>query len=468
MSFIHDDFLLQSQSARDLYHDHAETQPIIDYHSHLSPEDVATDRKFENLYEIWLEGDHYKWRAMRAAGVAEEFCTGDADPYDKYLAWARTVPQTLRNPLYHWTHLELKRYFGIDELLSEETAPRIWEQANEQLASPEFSARQILQRFKVQVVCTTDDPADSLQYHQKIEEDAVPTRIYPTFRPDKVFAVRDVVGFNAWCDQLAALCGDNPVADLEGLLRALRNRHDFFHALGGRLSDHGMTQCFANFCDFETASSIFSRARSGECVHQKEEDQLASFLFLESGRLDAEKSWTKQLHLGPLRNNNSKLFQQAGRDIGCDSMNDGRQAESLSLFLDALARENSLPKMVVYNMNPKDSMTLATMIGNFQDPEIPGKMQYGSGWWYLDTKSGMEAQMDILSSTGLLSRFVGMLTDSRSFLSFTRHEYFRRILCNLVGRDVESGELPNDSILLGNLIENICYKNARDYFGFQL
>ena len=467
MAFIHDDFLLQSQTAIDLYHGYAKDQPIIDYHSHLPAEDVAADRRFNNLYEIWLEGDHYKWRAMRAAGISEDLCTGDADPYDKYIAWAQTVPQTLRNPLYHWTHLELKRYFGIDELLCEETAQYIWDQANEQLASPEFSACNILERFKVQVVCTTDDPVDDLTHHQKIAQDGVATRIYPTFRPDKAFAVRDVVGFNTWCDSLSQTHGTT-VGSFEDLLNALRGRHDFFHSLGGRLSDHGMTCCLANFCDHGTASDIFDRARAGECVSEDEEDQLASFVFLETGRLDAEKGWTKQLHLGPLRNNNTKLFQQAGRDIGCDSMNDGRQVENLSRFLDALALEGNLPKMIVYNMNPKDSMALATMIGNFQDPGIPGKMQYGSGWWYLDTRHGMEEQMDILSSVGLFSRFVGMLTDSRSFLSFTRHEYFRRILCNLVGRDVESGELPNDQILLGNLVENISYNNARDYFGFDL
>ena len=467
MSFIHDDFLLQSEGARDLYHQHAKNQPIIDYHSHLPPEDVASDRRFDNLYEIWLEGDHYKWRAMRAAGLPEDLCSGDADPYDKYLAWARTVPQTLRNPLYHWTHLELKRYFGIDKLLSEDTAREIWDEANEQLASPEFSARNILQRFKVQVVCTTDDPGDDLIHHQKIAREEVATRIYPTFRPDKAFAVRDVVGFNGWCDTLAGITNIS-VYSLEGLLAALGARHDFFHNLGGRLSDHGMTNCLANFCDFETADDIFVRARAGETVSEEEEDQLASFIFLETGRLDAQKGWTKQIHLGPLRNNNTLLFQQGGRDIGCDSMNDGRQVENLGRFLDALAQEGSLPKMVVYNMNPKDSMALATMIGNFQDPGIPGKMQYGSGWWYLDTKSGMEQQMEILSSVGLFSRFVGMLTDSRSFLSFTRHEYFRRILCNLVGRDIENGELPDDKALLGSLIENICYRNAREYFGFEL
>ena len=467
MAFIHDDFLLQSECARDLYHQYAKDQPIIDYHSHLPPEDVAADRRFDNLYEIWLEGDLYKWRAMRAAGLSEDLCSGDADPYEKFLAWARTVPQTLRNPLYHWTHLELKRYFGIDKLLSEDTAREIWDEANEQLASPEFSARNILQRFKVQVVCTTDDPCDDLIHHQKIAVDEVVTKIYPTFRPDRAFAVRDVVGFNGWCDTLARITNIS-VGNLGGLLSALGDRHDFFHNLGGRLSDHGMTNCFANFCDFETADAIFSRARAGETVSEEEEQQLASFIFLESGRLDAQKGWAKQLHLGPLRNNNTLLFQQAGRDIGCDSMNDGSQVENLGRFLDALSREGNLPKMVVYNMNTKDSMALATMIGNFQDPEIPGKMQYGSGWWYLDTKSGMEQQMEILSSVGLFSRFVGMLTDSRSFLSFTRHEYFRRILCNLVGQDMGNGELPDDKGLLGSLIENICYRNAREYFGFEL
>ena len=467
MSFIQDDFLLLTPAARDLFHKHAKDQPIIDYHSHLPPGDVAADRRFDNLYEIWLEGDHYKWRAMRAAGISEDLCTGDADPYDKYLAWARTVPQTLRNPLYHWTHLELKRCFGIDKLLCGDTAREIWDCANEQLSSPEFSARNILQRFNVQVVCTTDDPSDDLAHHQKIADDGVATRIYPTFRPDKAFAVRDVVGFNAWCDTLAEVSGA-VVDTLDGLLSALRLRHDFFHSLGGRLSDHGLTNCLANFCDAGTAAAIFARARAGESVSEQEENQLASFIFLETGRMDAEKGWTKQLHLGPLRNNSTRLYREAGADIGCDSMNDGRQVGNLSRFLDTLSLEDKLPKMVIYNMNPKDSMALATMIGNFQEPGIPGKMQYGSGWWYLDTKSGMEEQMDILSSVGLLSRFVGMLTDSRSFLSFTRHEYFRRILCNLVGCDVENGEIPDDKGLLGSLIENICYKNAREYFGFDL
>ena len=467
MSFIHDDFLLQTKAARDLYHNHAEGQPIIDYHSHLPPEDVAEDKKFDNLYDIWLAGDHYKWRAMRAAGMPEEVCTGDADPYDKFLAWARTVPLTIRNPLYHWTHLELKRYFGIDELLSEDTAKRIWDQANEQLDSPEFSARNILKRFKVEVVCTTDDPADPLPHHEKIVADGVETKIYPTYRPDKAFVSSDPAALNAWLEKLSGTSGIK-INSLDDLLHALRKRHDDFHAVGGRLSDHGLPYTFSTPCTKEEAEAHFNNAREDILLSQEEQDQLASFLFRFSAALDAEKDWTKQLHLGPIRNNNSRLFRNAGTDIGCDSMNDDRQIEPLGRFLDSLAKEGQLPKVVVYNMNPKDSMGLATMIGNFQGAPTPGKMQYGSGWWFLDTKPGMEEQINILSSTGLLTTFVGMLTDSRSFLSFTRHEYFRRILCNLIGQDIENGEIPNDPSLTGNLIENICYKNGRNFFGFQI
>jgi glucuronate isomerase len=469
MSFIQDDFLLQSKAAKELYHNHAAGQPIIDFHSHLPPEDVANDKKFENLYEIWLAGDHYKWRAMRAAGMPEELCTGDADPFDKYMAWAKTVPMTIRNPLYHWTHLELKRYFGIDELLSGATAKRIWDQANEQLASPEFSTRSILKRFKVEVACTTDDPAENLPHHEKISGEGVATKIYPTYRPDKAFATQDLEAFNIWLDKLAATA-HKPINCLKDLLDALKKRHDDFHALGGRLSDHGLPHCFPPKgrpkSDLDALEAIFAKARLGEKLNGQQQEDFAAYILLYSAVLDAEKGWTKQLHLGPIRNNRSTLFNQAGPDAGGDSMNDERQVEPLARFLDALDSQGQLPKTIVYNMNPKDSMALATMIGNFQGPPTAGKLQYGSGWWYLDTKQGMQDQLNILSSTGLLSTFVGMLTDSRSFLSFTRHEYFRRILCNLIGQDIENGEIPDDQELTGNLIEGICYKNARNYFGF--
>mgnify|MGYP003638399916 CR=1 FL=1 len=467
MPFIHDDFLLQSDAARKLYHQFAKDQPILDYHNHLPPEDIATNRTFGDLFEIWLEGDHYKWRAMRSNGAAERFCTGDADPYDKFLAFAETVPNALRNPLYHWTHLELKRYFGIEELLSPSTAEAIWKRANEQLADERLSARGILKDFQVKALCTTDDPTDSLEHHQSISDSDIGTRVYPTFRPDRALMVDQPSVFNPWLDRLRTVA-NNDVSTYAELCAALESRHDFFHSIGGRLSDHGLEHSYANFCSDAEASRIFAKALSGEPASPEEKSQFAANLMLLFGQWASAKNWTMQLHLGPIRNNNTRLFNQIGTDIGCDSIGDFPQAKSLSSFLGKLSETDSLPKTVIYNINPVDNFTFATMIGNFQDGEIPGKIQFGSGWWFLDQKEGMEWQMNALSNCGLLSRFIGMLTDSRSFMSFPRHEYFRRTLCNLIGDDVEKGLIPDDDSLVGPMVENICFGNAREYLGLEI
>ena len=467
MSFIHDNFLLETKTAQRLFHTYAARQPIIDYHCHLPPKDVAEDRRFANLFEIWLEGDHYKWRAMRASGVPERFCTGDAAPRDKFLAWAKTVPQTLRNPLYHWTHLELKRYFGIDELLDESTADSIWSRANEALKSPQLSAKGILGKFCVKAVCTTDDPADPLPYHEAIAASGLPTRVYPTFRADRVMDPHQPDVFNPWIDKLAKTA-DVHIAQLQDLLDALRRRHDAFHAIGGRLSDHGLDQCYAADCTGQHAKAIFSKARAGTAATPAEREAFASYLMVYFGRLDAEKGWTKQLHLGARRNANTRALNTLGRDTGYDSIGDLPQIDALGRYLDRLEQENALPKMVLYNLNPADNYAFATMIGNFQDGSVAGKIQFGSGWWFLDQKEAMEWQLNALSNNGLLSLFVGMLTDSRSFMSYPRHEYFRRVLCNLLGREMETGELPNDEAMIGAMVEKICYKNAETFFGLTL
>ena len=467
MPFIHDDFLLQTKTARRLYHAYAERQPILDYHNHLPPRDIADDRRFNNLSEIWLEGDHYKWRAMRANGVEERFCTGDAAPYEKFLAWAKTVPQTVRNPLYHWTHLELLRCFGISDLLNEKTAPQIWEEANAQLATPALTTRGILTKFRVTALCTTDDPADDLAAHEAIAASDLAARVFPAFRPDKALAASGAGAFNAWTDRLEKV-SDTSIGSLPDFLAALEARHDFFHAHGCRLSDHGLSTAYADFPTEAEAGLIFDRLRSGLEVGAGDQGKFASYLMLFFGRLDARRGWTKQLHLGALRNVNTRGLERLGPDTGFDSIGDWPQAATLGAFLDRLNREDALPKMILYNNNPNDNYPLATMIGNFQDGSVPGKMQFGSGWWFLDTKEGIERQLDALSNVGLLSRFVGMLTDSRSFLSFPRHEYFRRVLCNLLGGDIERGEIPDDDDLVGLLIENICYSNVRDYLGLDI
>ncbi|EDY83387.1 glucuronate isomerase [Verrucomicrobiia bacterium DG1235] len=463
MSFIHDDFLLQSDAARELYHNYAKDEPIYDYHCHLPPEDVAGNRRFGDLAEIWLQGDHYKWRAMRSNGVAETFCTGEADPYDKFLAWCRTVPYTLRNPLYHWSHMELKRYFDIDVIINEDSAKEIWDAANAKLKSDELSAHGILKKFKVKVVGTTDDPTDDLANHKLIRGQDLDTIVAPTFRPDKALNVDQAEAFNAWVDKLSAVVGSE-INSLLDLLAALKSRHDFFHEMGGRLSDHGLERCFFAETSEKQAAEIFTKARGGADASVAEKEAFAFFLMREFGRWNAEKGWTMQLHVGAIRNNNSRMFRSLGPDTGFDSIGDFPQVQSMSQFLDSLDTTGELPKTVIYNLNWADNYAMATMLGNFQDGTVPGKIQLGSGWWFLDQKEGMEAQINALSNLGLLSRFVGMLTDSRSFLSYPRHEYFRRILCDMLGNDIEKGEVPADMDLVGNMVKGISYSNAEKFF----
>src|SRR5580658_493262 len=432
MGFITEDFLLQSKAARRFYHEYAAAQPILDYHCHLSAKDIADNRQFRNLYEIWLEGDHYKWRAMRANGISERYCTGDADAYDKFVAWAQTVPQTLRNPLYHWTHLELQRYFGIDSLLTEKTARKTWESANERLAGKDLNAQGILKKFRVDTLCTTDDPVDSLEHHERIASRCPGIRVLPGFRPDGALRTEDPVAFNAWVDKLAVVCSLD-VTRLAHMLQALGKRHDDFHQHGCRLSDHGLDSCFSESCTDREAEQVFDKVRSGSQPTPLESAKFASFLMLFFGRLDAEKGWTKQLHLGALRNVNTRAIRQLGPNTGYDVVGDWRQAESLCRYLDLLEQENALPKMILYNVNPVDNYVFSTVVGSFQDGVTAGKIQFGSGWWFLDQKEAIEWQLNALSNNGLFAYFIGMLTDSRSFMSFPRHEYFRRVLCNLLG-----------------------------------
>ncbi len=462
--FINDDFLLETKTARRLYHEVAETQPIIDYHCHLPPALIAHNHQFRNLYEIWLAGDHYKWRAMRSNGLAERYCVGDAPDYEKFMAWAGTVPYTLRNPIYHWTHLELKRYFGIDELLDEKSAPRIWEQANAQLQRPEMSVWGLLNKSRVEVVCTTDDPVDSLEHHLVIQKSGLATKVFPTFRPDKALWV-DAPTFNGWVDSLERASGVT-CSRFADFLTALDKRHEFFHTMGCRLSDHGLERCYADPCTEFEAGAIFEAARGGKPVSREAGDKFRSFMMLFFGRLDFTRGWVKQLHFGVMRNNNSRKMALLGPDTGFDAIGDFSQAQALAGYLNALDQEGHLPKMILYNINPTDNYVIATVMGCFQDETTPGKIQFGSGWWFLDQKEGMEWQINALSSLGLLRRFVGMLTDSRSFLSYTRHEYFRRILCQMIGRDVERGELPDAPELLDSMVRDICYNNARRYFPF--
>jgi|SRR5579871_1498498 len=462
MGFITEDFLLQSDTARYFYKKYASGQPIFDYHCHLSPKDLAENRRFHNLFEIWLEGDHYKWRAMRANGVPERYCTGDADPYQKFMAWAGTVPHTLRNPLYHWAHLELKRYFGIEDLLDENTAPAIWQYAGERLLDEDMSARGILERFRVTAVCTTDDPADSLEYHQQIQKSNFSTRVFPAFRPDRALRTGDPAAFNRWVDRLSR-SANIEIAHLNDFLAALKQRHDDLHLHGCRLSDHGLNYCYAEECTEAQAAAAFSKVRGGVALGGDEAAKFASYLMIFFGYLDAEKGWTKQLHLGAYRNANARMLNGRGRDAGFDSVGDWPQVEALAQYMDLLDRTGKLPKMIIYNANPADNYAFATMIGNFQDGRVAGKIQVGSAWWFLDQKEAMEQQLNALSNCGLLSRFVGMVTDSRSFMSYPRHEYFRRVLCNLIGTEIEKGELPDSEELVGGMIGRICYQNAAEY-----
>lgn len=460
-TFIHDEFLLYSEPARALYHGYAREEPIFDYHCHVPVRQIADNHRFSDLAEIWLGGDHYKWRAMRANGVAERFCTGDASPREKFDAWVATVPHTLGNPLYHWSHLELARYFGLRKLIGPETADAIWTSANARL--PKLRVHDILRDFRVAVVCTTDDPADSLDAHAAVARSALKTRVYPAFRPDMALAVGEPASFNPWLEKLAGAARAR-VRSLDDLLAALKSRHDAFHAQGCRLSDHGLETALAEPCTATQARAVFAAARRGRAASAEEAARFGSFLMLEFGRWDARRGWTKQLHLGALRNANTRFLARVGPNSGFDSIGDTAQARALGRYLDALDRTDEMPRMVLYNVNPSENYAFATMAGNFQDGSIPGKVQFGSGWWFLDQKEGIEWQLSALANIGLLSRFVGMLTDSRSFLSYPRHEYFRRVLCNFLGEQIRRGELPSDLKLVGEMVRRICFANARDFF----
>ncbi len=463
--FMDENFLLKTEIAQKLYHNHAAKMPVFDYHCHINPKDIADDRRFKTITEIWLAGDHYKWRAMRTNGVEERFCTGDASDWEKFEKWAETVPYTLRNPLFHWTHLELKRFFGIDEVLSPKNARKIYDECNEKLNTPEYSCRNIIRMANVHTICTTDDPIDTLEYHQKIKADGFEVAVLPAWRPDKAAMVEDPDFFNNYIDKLAKVAQVN-INTFDDLIHALDVRHQYFHDNGCRLSDHGLDTAYAEDYSNDEIKVIFKKIRGGSNLNETEIMKFKSCMLYEFGIMDHSRGWTQQFHIGALRNNNTRLFKKAGPDIGFDSIGDKPVAEPLSRLLDHLDQENKLCKTILYNLNPRDNELYATMLGNFQDGSMPGKIQYGSGWWFLDQKDGIEKQINALSNLGLLSHFVGMLTDSRSFLSYTRHEYFRRILCNLLGTDVENGEIPADMELLGRMVENISFNNAKNYFKF--
>ncbi|HZL10227.1 MAG TPA: glucuronate isomerase [Prolixibacteraceae bacterium] len=463
--FMDKNFLLQTETAQKLYHEYAAKMPIFDYHCHINPKDIAEDRMFNSITEIWLAGDHYKWRGMRTNGVDEKYCTGDASDWEKFEKWAETVPQTLRNPLYHWTHLELKKFFGINEVLSPKNARKIYDACNEKLRTPDYSCRNIIRMANVHTICTTDDPIDSLQYHRQIKASGFEVAVLPAWRPDKAMMVDDPESFNLYINQLATV-SEIEINTFNNLIAALDKRHQFFHENGCRLSDHGLDTAFAEDYSPKEIRAIFAKVQAGNKLTSEEILKFKSCMLYEFGVMDHSRGWAQQFHLGALRNNNTRLFNQLGPDTGFDSIGDKPVAESLSKLLNKLDTENKLCKTVLYNLNPRDNELYATMIGNFQDGSVAGKMQWGSGWWFLDQKDGMTKQINALSNLGLLSRFIGMLTDSRSFLSYTRHEYFRRTLCNILGNDVENGEIPNDMELLGDMVENICFNNAKNYFNF--
>ena len=466
MKFCDKDFLLSNGVARALYHGTAAKQPIIDYHCHLSPKDLAEDRNFANVHEPWLGGDHYKWRAMRANGVPEKLITGsETSAREKFQAWAKTVPKTLRNPLFHWTHLELQRYFGIEKLLDESTAQAIWDETNRLLKQPGYSVRGLVERMNVKVICTTDDPADNLEYHQAIKKSGWKVRVFPAFRPDNALRVNQPDQFKKWVKALSDAAGSNATT-FKGFLKSLKQRHEFFHANGSRLSDHGLNQMPTLDCTEKEAGAIFAAAVKGTAASPEDADRFASFMMEFFGELDADKGWVNQLHVGALRDPNTRIATKLGADTGSDTIGDFKQGNALARYLDRLDRVGKLGKTIIYNLNPADTYLFAGMIGSFQEGTVPGKLQYGAAWWFLDQENGIRAQLDALSDLGLLSRFVGMLTDSRSFLSYPRHEYFRRILCDTLGADVESGRLPDRRDWLTNLVEDVCYRNAKNYFPF--
>ncbi|GIZ08795.1 glucuronate isomerase [Flavobacterium sp. UMI-01] len=462
-AFITPNFMLHNEVARTLYHEYAQSQPIFDYHNHLSPKDIAEDRQFENITQLWIEGDHYKWRAMRANGIDEKYISGDASDYEKFLKWAATIPYTLRNPLYHWTHLELKNYFGIDDLLNEETADAIYQQCNALLKKPEFSVRNLLRKMNVKMVGTTDDPTDDLQYHKQLREENFDIAVLPSFRPDKATEIEKGSAFAQWIQKLEKTAGFE-ILSFEKLIQALQLRHDYFHENGCRISDHGHATFYGENYTNEEIDSILQKGIKVENITEIEINKYKSAVLYELAKMNHKRGWVQQFHIGAIRNNNARMMELLGPDQGFDSLGDLNSANAMSAFFGKLSASDSLTKTIVYNLNPKDSEMFAAMAANFNDGSVPGKMQYGAAWWFLDQKDGMEKQLNVLSNFGLLSRFVGMLTDSRSFLSFPRHEYFRRILCNTLGDEVEKGELPNDMQLIGNLVKSICYDNAKNYF----
>jgi len=463
--FINDNFLLENKFAEQLYHDFAKDLPIIDYHNHLPPKEIATDKRFDNLTQVWLNGDHYKWRAMRAFGINEKYITGAAADKDKFIKWAETVPNTLRNPLYHWTQLELKRYFGINELLDKDNAESIYHQTAEILQTDDYSVIGLLQKMKVEVVCTTDDPLDSLEYHKAIQEKNIGIRVLPTFRPDKAMDVSNSSFFKDYLNRLGNLV-DTEITSFEQYLEAIAKRHDYFHKMGCRLSDHGLNHLEYASSKCVNLDQIFNKLLKGEPLQQQEQSLFQATCSLELAKMDHQKGWVQQFHLGALRNNNERMLRELGPDTGFDSIGDFPQAQNLSRFLNTLDNTSQLAKTILYNLNPADNEVFAAMIGNFNDGTVRGKMQWGAAWWFLDQMDGMEKQINTLSNMGLLSCFVGMLTDSRSFLSFPRHEYFRRLLCSILGRDMEKGLIPTDMKLVGGMVEQICYYNAKVYFGF--
>jgi glucuronate isomerase len=467
-NFLDENFLLQTETAQKLYHEHASKMPIIDYHCHLVPSMVANDHQFKTITEAWLGGDHYKWRAMRTNGVDERFCTGkDTSDWEKFEKWAETVPYTMRNPLYHWTHLELKTAFGIDKLLSPATAREIYDECTAKLLTPEFSARNLMRHYKVEAVCTTDDPIDSLEHHLKTRQDGFEVKMLPTWRPDKAMAVENSANFIAYVEQLAKVA-EISISSFDDMILALRKRQDFFAEMGCKLSDHGIEEFYAEDYSENEIKAIFNKVYGGQELILSEILKFKSAMMVLFAEMDWEKGWTQQFHYGTIRNNNTRLFNQLGADIGFDSIGTFNTAKALSKFLNRLDSQNKLTKTILYNLNPADNEMIATMIGNFQDGSVAGKIQFGSGWWFLDQKDGMEKQMNSLSVLGLLSRFVGMLTDSRSFLSYPRHEYFRRTLCNLVGNDVENGLLPHQELeFIGKMVEDISYNNAKKFFNFK-
>ncbi len=465
-TFLNKNFLLHNDIAEDLFHNYAKDLPIIDYHNHLPPNEVATNKRFTNLTQAWLYGDHYKWRAMRANGIDEQHITGNASDKEKFMKWAATVPYTVRNPLYHWTHLELQRYFGIDELLTPTSAEYIYERASEQLQEASHSTRGLLEQMRVKVICTTDDPIDSLEYHQQFAQENSSFKMFPAFRPDKAMNTDNIPVFNSYVDQLEQVTNTN-IEHFQHYLDALKSRHDFFAAQNCCISDHGLSHLYADDFTEHEIIDIFSKIRAGQYVSATEHSKFKSAMLVHFATWDHEKGWVQQYHVGAFRNTNSRKFATLGPDTGWDSIGDYKQGESLVRFLDRMDRNNQLTKTIIYNLNATDNDLFAAIAGDFNDGSVVGKIQFGSGWWFNDQLDGMTKQINSLSNIGLISRFVGMLTDSRSFLSFPRHEYFRRLLCNIFAEDMQKGLIPKDIPWIGSVIADICYNNARNYFPFK-